>query len=133
MKDLIKIQTNYSLAEKLKKENLKNLETDGSFVLALSPIALSLIIGSAILILNPHLPPTLPLFYSLPWGELQLAKTYQLLIIPATFLCISLANLIIFLQLNNEMRAFKRILSLTSIITSLILSISFLQVISIFI
>lgn len=108
-------------------------KADGSLLLSLFPVVLALIITSAILILKDTLPPTLPLFYSLSWGEEQLAKIHQLLIIPATFLCISLINLIVFLQLNNNYLAFKRILSLSSVIISLILTISFLRVVSIFI
>ncbi len=124
---------NYTLIDKLKKNQDQNLEADGSLILALSPIALAIIVALAILILKDHLPPNLPLFYSLPWGESELAKTYQLLILPATFLCISLINLIIFLQLDQKMLVFKRILSLTSILISLILTMSFLQILSIFI
>ena len=38
---------------------------------------------------SDFLPPKLPLFYSLPWGEKQLAQNQQLLIIPASIAIIS--------------------------------------------
>lgn len=109
------------------------LKPDGSLLLATFPVVLSFIVASTIFFVSKHLPPDLPLFYSLPWGENQLAKTDQLIIIPAIFLCISLVNLIIFLQLDEKFIVLKRILSITSIIVSLILTASFFQIIAIFI
>lgn len=124
--------TNQPIINRLKKSDEQNL-SDGSLILATFPVILAIIVAITIMILSGKLPPNLPLFYSLPWGENQLAKTHQLLIIPATFLCVALINLIIYLQINDNYLIFKRILSVTSVIISLVFIISLFQIISIFV
>lgn len=41
------------------------------------------------------LPPVVPLYYSLPWGEEQLVRPYELFIIPVSFIIMFLANIIL--------------------------------------
>lgn len=51
-----------------------------------------------------RLPPSVPLYYSLPWGEEQLARPSDLFIIPFSIMIIFLINLIlsiIFLKKDN--------------------------------
>lgn len=97
------------------------------------PILFSLLIALTILILIRFLPPKLPLFYSLPWGEKQLAQNQQLLIIPGSIALLSLSNLIISWQLHHQQKFFQNILLFSSLLVSIILSITFFKIILIFI
>lgn len=99
----------------------------------LIPLILALFISLTIIFLQKVLPANLPLFYSLPWGQGQLATKQQILIIPATISLITLLNLAISWQLHPKQLFFKKALSLSSIITSLILTITFIKIILIFI
>lgn len=96
------------------------------------PIFSSLLIALFILIFAKLLPPKLPLFYSLPWGEKQLADHQQLLIIPASIILVTLNNLIISWQLHPQQSFFKNILLFSSLLVSLILTITFFKIIAIF-
>ncbi|MBI4035617.1 hypothetical protein HY383_01585 [Candidatus Daviesbacteria bacterium] len=82
----------------------------------------------AILALKP-LPPKLPLFYSLPWGEQQLATHQQFLILPAIISILTLLNLLIFWQLHESQYFFKKILLVSSIVVSFILTVTFIKVV----
>ena len=101
---------------------------------------LHLWIGLAILILSfsialiiittfKFLPPRLPLFYSLPWGEAQLATHQQFLGVPASISIITLLNLLIAWQLHPSQSFFKKALLLSSVTVSLILTLAFIKVI----
>lgn len=94
---------------------------------------LNLGLSLLILFLPNFLPTKLPLFYSLPWGEQQLAQRQQFLIVPAISLSISLANLLVIRQLHNQQILLKTILQATSIICSLVLSLTLIKIIWIFI
>jgi hypothetical protein len=118
-----------SFPKKSKIDSALNIDT----LYTLMPIVLSIALFIAILILLHSLPENLPFFYSLPWGEPQLAKKYQLLILPAATLCITLVNLIIFLQLSKTQQFLREVLKLTSMIVTLVLIISFLKIVYIFI
>lgn len=96
---------------------------------AFMAISLSLFI----LIFFKILPNKLPFFYSLPWGERQLANHAQFLIIPATIILITLINLIVSKQLHPYQSFLKTTLNLTSIITTVILTIAFIKIVLIFI
>lgn len=102
-----------------------------SWIIAI-PIFSSLLIALFILIFAKFLPPKLPLFYSLPWGEKQLAEHRQLLIIPASMILVTLCNLIISWQLHPQQSFFKNILLSSSVLISLILTITFFKIIAIF-
>jgi len=94
----------------------------------ISPLILSLIMILAIALFG-FLPPKLPLFYSLPWGEGQLATHQQFLIIPASISLITLFNLIISWQLHPSQVFFKRMLLLSPLVISLILTITFIKIV----
>lgn len=100
--------------------------------IGLSPITVSAFIALTILFFFTSLPKKLPLFYSLPWGESQLASHQQFFILPATIVLIALANLIVSWQLHQSQTFFKKILLASSLITTLILTITFIRIIFIF-
>lgn len=101
--------------------------------IGLSPLILALLLSFTIIILLKFLPPRLPLFYSLPWGDGQLATHQQFLIIPASIALITLLNLIISWQLHYQQIFFKKVLLLSSAVVSLILTITFIKIVLIFV
>lgn len=109
-----------------------NLLKDRLLVVNLLPLILALAITISIPLIHRALPLQLPLFYSLPWGENQLVTLDQFLILPATIVLIDLINLIIYWQLHSEQTLFKQIVVTTSLLTSIILTVSFLKIIFIF-
>lgn len=96
------------------------------------PLILSLIIALSTALLN-FLPPKLPLFYSLPWGEGQLANHQQFLIIPASISAIALLNLIISWQLHPSQSFFKTVLITSSAVVTLIFAIAFIKIVLMFV
>lgn len=102
-------------------------------LLSLLPFILALIIFFLIVVFFQFLPPEMPLFYSLPWGEEQLTNQKLFFIIPLSIVLISLTNLILAFQLHPAQRSFKKILILSSLLSSLILSITFIKIVLIFI
>lgn len=101
--------------------------------ISLSPLGLSLLFTLTILGLLKFLPPRLPLFYSLPWGDGQLATEQQFLIIPGIISLITLLNLSFSWQLHLSQIFFKKILLFSSLIISLILTITFIKIVLIFV
>lgn len=103
------------------------------FWIALFPAILSLMSALTIVILLNYLPPKLPLFYSLAWGEGQLVTRQQFFIIPASIILITPLNLIISWQLHPSQTFFKKVLLLSSIIVSLILTLALIKIVLMFI
>ena len=93
----------------------------------------ALILAILILFLPKFLPDKVPLFYSLPWGDSQLAKNFQVLIIPLSIASITLINLIISWQLHESQIFFKKILKFISLLSVLILTTTLIKIILIFI
>lgn len=93
------------------------------------PLLLSLLITVLIFTAFKLLPGRLPLFYSLPWGDNQLATHQQFLIIPASIGAVAFFNLIISWQLHPSQVFFKRTLLISSVALSLILTITFIKII----
>lgn len=104
-----------------------------SFCLRFFPLILSLLIALFILFFFRYLPPSLPLFYSLPWGEGQLGSHQQFFIIPSGIILITMLNYTIASQLHPTQTFFKKILYISSFICSLILTITFIKIILMFI
>lgn len=98
----------------------------------LSPIVLAVFMAVATLLLDKSLPPLLPLFYSLPWGENQLATHQQFLSLPTIAIGISLINLMLYLRLPPSQPILKNILAFSSVLASLILIISLIKIIFLF-
>ena len=109
--------------------NLQKLNLWGGFL----PFILSLGITVAIVTVLNFLPPALPLFYSLAWGDAQLATHQQFFIIPASISAITLLNLVISWQLHSSQAFFKKALLLSSIVLSFIMTIAFIKIVSNFI
>lgn len=103
------------------------------FYLSLPSFLIALTLILTILLIFEFLPKKLPLFYSLPWGESQLVSHQQFYIIPASILLIAFINLLILLKLNSSFEFFKKILVFSTIITTIILTITFLKIVLIFI
>lgn len=101
--------------------------------IGLAILALSFSIAAVIITTFKFLPPRLPLFYSLPWGEAQLATHQQFLIIPASISAVTLLNLIIAWQLHPSQSFFKKALLLSSVAVSLILTTAFIKVVQNFV
>lgn len=100
--------------------------------LNLIPPILAIAVVFSILILSKSLPPKLPLFYSLAWGDTQLVSSQQLFIIPSIIVLITLFNLILTWQLHSSQVFFKRILLFSSLLVSIILTITFFKIVLIF-
>ncbi|HEX6976913.1 MAG TPA: hypothetical protein VF185_00955 [Patescibacteria group bacterium] len=78
----------------------------------------NLLIILVILLLQPHLPPVVPLFYGLPYGDEQLANTWALIIPPFVALAFIGAN--IFISKTSKEEFIKQILvGLTVVVTAL--------------
>lgn len=101
--------------------------------LNLLPIAVAIFISMTVLLIIQFLPPKLPLFYSLPWGEKQLATPTQFFILPAAVVLITLINLGLSWQLHPSQLFFKKILLGASYICTLLLITTFIRIIHIFI
>lgn len=99
----------------------------------LAPLILSLIITVIIITAFRFLPSKLPLFYSVAWGEGQLATHQQFLIIPAGISLMALVNLVIAWQLHPSQLFFKKILLFSGSMVSLILTITLIKIILLFI
>lgn len=76
------------------------------------------------------LPPELPLFYSRPWGQEQLAKKFFIFILPLASLTIFFLNSILakYLFKKNEDFLFKACFS-SSLVFSLLCTISLIKII----
>ncbi len=107
--------------------------TNRNFWVVSASLLLSLFIILFIGFSTNLLPPRMPFFYSLPWGDKQLADHSQLLIIPSIITLVTLCNLIISWQLHNSQVLFKNILLYASVLSSVVLAITFLKVVLIFI
>jgi len=76
------------------------------------------------------LPPEVPLFYSRPWGEEQLALNWQLAILPALSLIIFLVDLILAAKLYSQESLLAQILVWSSTIFSLLTTITLVKIIT---
>lgn len=97
------------------------------------PVAAIIAVSLIILLLLRFLPPKLPIFYSLPWGDEQLATHLQFFIIPGSLSLITLFNLIVSSHLHQQQLFFKKILLVGTLISTTVLTITFIKIILIFI
>lgn len=79
------------------------------------------------------LPPKLPLFYSLPWGDAQLVEKQQFFILPAVLVLITLINMFITFQLHPIQQVLKRTLMLSLILVDAALFITTIKILFIFV
>lgn len=113
------------------KGNPQNLTTSNKLDiwLILIPGVLTLSITIAIFTILQLLPTKLPLFYSLPWGNGQLATKQQFLVIPAITAAIVVLNSVISWQLHPSQSFFKKILIFSPLLISLLLTVTFVKII----
>ena len=115
---------------------LKNIyqKSDKFFLLPIiSSIVSIIMITFFILIFFNRLPPELPLFYSLPWGETQLISKERFFILPIIIILTALINSFIASQLHSLQFVLKRILMLSLLLINLIILITVMNILSIFI
>lgn len=117
------------MSNKIFLKNFGQFDHKLHLCIILAPLALSLLIILAIVTILKFLPPRLPLFYSLPWGENQLATHQQFIVIPASISAVALLNLIISWQLHPSQSFFKKVLLIASLIVGLIMIITFIKII----
>ena len=78
------------------------------------------------------LPSQIPLFYSLPWGDTQLASISQFMILPFITLLFILTNIIASWHLHDLQIILKRILAAYTLVTTTLITITAIGIISIF-
>ncbi|HUW21243.1 MAG TPA: hypothetical protein VMW41_01110 [Candidatus Bathyarchaeia archaeon] len=99
---------------------------DDSFVWFSSLASLCLIILTSLLIFYSwnRLPPQIPLFYSRPWGEKQLASPLELWLLPAfSFGILTLNTFLAIFTLKKDI-LIRRVLAATALIVTLLCSIA---------
>ncbi len=99
----------------------------------LSSLLIALLIMITILIFFKFLPAKMPLFYSLSWGNQQLANHQQFFVLPLSIALISLLNLSISWQLHPSQYFFKRVLLISPLIIGILLAVTFIKIVLIFI
>lgn len=110
----------------IKKLNWQN-------TLIVSPIICSAALAIFILLIRQFLPLKIPLFYSMPWGEQQLAIFPQFLIMPLVATSLSLINLMIVWHLGKDEILLKKILLTTSLVICTTLILATVKIVLIFI
>ncbi len=103
----------------------------------LIPILVTIIVVIFIILLflifYSHLPDKLPLFYSLPWGEMELVAKQQFFLLPIILVLICLINSLIASQLHATQYVLRRILLLSLILIDITILITAVKIIWIFI
>ncbi|KKS13542.1 hypothetical protein A2617_01545 [Candidatus Daviesbacteria bacterium RIFOXYD1_FULL_41_10] len=118
----------------MKKQLLRFWQSDKFFKI---PILFSVL--SAIFILTlllffwGSLPDRVPLFYSLFWGEGQLAAKEQLFLLPAVILVTSTVNILIASQLHHLQYVLKRVLTIGLSLIDVIILVTAVNILLIFI
>jgi len=96
-------------------------------------IVLMFVIINAYAFNYPNLPSQIPLFYSLPWGDSQLAALPQFTILPFIILLAALINTFLSWQLHESQIALKRLLCGSVLVIALLVTITALKIMFIFI
>ena len=76
------------------------------------------------------LPSQIPLFYSLPWGELRLVSYSYVFILPGLSIFFAMINNILAVSYYNSINILSRLLTIFSLIFSLFSLISLIQIIN---
>lgn len=79
------------------------------------------------------LPERIPLFYSRPWGEGQLAHRWEFLILPASLAVVALINLLISSQLHPSQKILQRSLLLTTVLIDFMILVTAIKILLIFV
>jgi hypothetical protein len=83
-------------------------------------ILLSLFLSIFYLLYYDQMPAFIPFFFSLPWGETQLAHKNQFFILPSLVILASLINLILTWHLHTSQLTMKRIIASSTTIVALL-------------
>lgn len=76
-----------------------------------------------------HLPPQIPLFYSMPWGEQQLADTWTILLLPFFLNLLFFANNFIYNRFFPENLFVRKIIDLLNLLLSASFTLIFIKII----
>ncbi|HAP37738.1 hypothetical protein A2574_00530 [Candidatus Shapirobacteria bacterium RIFOXYD1_FULL_38_32] len=76
------------------------------------------------------LPPQVPLFYSLPWGEPQLAPASQLFFLPTFSIVFSLINNLLAATIFSKTTLLSKLLVVSSLVISILSLVTLFQIIS---
>lgn len=119
----------FSLSLKKYVFTWKNLSTNHLVLLAHRVVLFLFVFALVILIWQwKKLPPMVPLWYSRPWGEDQLAHPFWLLILPFSGLFWHLINIIVSVKFLQEHLTFSQLLFLSSFIVNLFSFIALVQI-----
>lgn len=101
------------------------------FIQIIAQINLILLAAQGLVIISlwRFLPPEIPLFYSRPWGKDQLASYPGILILPIICLIVFFANLVVAKSAAKEESLIKEALAITSLIFTILIFISLVQII----
>lgn len=99
----------------------------------ISTLLATTIILLSFLVLYQSLPPKIPMYYSLVWGESQLVLKSQFLILPVISILITLINIFLASYIHPSQKVLRQILLLTIPFVNIVLLISVLKIFSIFI
>jgi hypothetical protein len=78
--------------------------------------------------LGNQLPPQIPLFYSRPWGDLQLGEPWQILILPGMAVIIGLSCAGIMAKVSKE-APLQAMILVVSIVSQVILILGMLRIV----
>lgn len=84
---------------------------------------------SVLIIKWPQLPPAVPLFYSYPWGEKQLAPPQELIIFPASTMVFALINGLLATLAYPKNTLIAAIFLIASLFVNLIATIGLLKIV----
>lgn len=108
--------------------------TDKFFLIPILITSFSVIlIFSLFFIFANQLPDKLPLFYSLSWGENQLASKQQFFLLPIILVLALLTNSLIASQLHSTQYILKRIIMLSLLLLDAVILITAIKILWIFI
>lgn len=117
-------------------ENIKKKFTLSDYFFSipiLTTIVSVIFIVLLFLILFSRIPDKLPLFYSLPWGEAQLATKQQFFLLPVILTLVCLTNSLIASLLHPTQYMLKRIIMLSLFLINFIILITAVKILWIFI
>lgn len=83
-------------------------------------------------ILFPELPPQMPLYYSLPWGNSQLVPKLQFFLIPGLIILLTVINFVLAYYLHQVHRILRRLLMVNLALINLIFLFTVIKILSIF-
>lgn len=102
------------------------------YICIISTLSLSVISSLTIIWIKNALPTKVPLFYSLSWGQHQLAPINWLFLLPGITICIMGINLIISKQLHESQLILKRMLLGVILVSDLLILITIVRILTIY-